>query len=185
MIERREHEADEAHVVIERQPRDADVVRPAAQTVLHDALDVRGEVRVGERDALRPRRRPARELEEGDVVEPDLLGRSGSVDSRIPSMATTCSSAGHAACTVPSRRLIFAVVTRTRAPLLRDDVPRVVEIALELAERHRRVDGHGDDARADGAEEAEDEVVVVREDERDPVALSQTERLQARRRSAR
>ena len=43
---------------------------------------------------------------------------SGSVDSRMPSMATTCSRSGHAPWTVPSSRLIFAVVTSARAPLL-------------------------------------------------------------------
>ena len=49
---------------------------------------------------------------------PIFSALSGSVDSRIPSTATTCSSAGHAAWTVPRRRLIFAVVTSARAPLL-------------------------------------------------------------------
>ncbi len=49
---------------------------------------------------------------------PIFSALSGSIDSRIPSMATTCSSAGQAACTVPSRRLICDVVTSARAPLL-------------------------------------------------------------------
>jgi hypothetical protein len=62
--------------------------------------------------------------------------------------------------------LICEVVTRARAPL------------LELAEAERRVDGDGDDAGADGAEEAEDEVLRLREDEGDPVTASQAERLQ-------
>ena len=109
---------------------------------------------------------------------PTFSGLSGSVDSRMPSMATTCSSAGQADCTVPSRRLIFARGHEDARAALGHDVPGVVEVRLELPEGHRRVDGRGDDAGADRAQKAEDEVVVVREDERDAVALAQAERLE-------
>jgi hypothetical protein len=46
MIERGDDEADEPHVVIERQPRHADIVVSDGQAFFHDALDVRGEVRM-------------------------------------------------------------------------------------------------------------------------------------------
>ena len=49
---------------------------------------------------------------------PIFSGLSGSSDSRMPSTATTSSSDGQAACTVPRSRLILLGVTRMRAPLL-------------------------------------------------------------------
>jgi hypothetical protein len=85
-----------------------------------------------------------------------LTGLSVSSDSRMPSTATTCSRAA-----------------------LGHDVSRVVEIGLELPETDRWIDGHGDDARPERAEEAEDEVFVRRQDERDAVALTEAERLES------
>ena len=57
MEQRREHEADEPHVVVERQPRDADVALVHVQAVVRDALHVRHEVRVREHHAFRFARR--------------------------------------------------------------------------------------------------------------------------------
>ncbi len=109
---------------------------------------------------------------------PIFSGLSGSADSRIPSMATTCSSAGTRRLHGAEQALDLRGGDEDARAALGDDVPRVVEVRLELPERHRRIDGDGDDAGADGAEKAEDEVVVVREDERDAVALAQAEGLQ-------
>ncbi len=131
-----------------------------------------------ERDALGPRRGAARELEERHVVEADLLGleRLGRLADALDGDDLLERGTGrlHGA----EQALDLGGRHEDPGAALGDDVPRVVEVGLELPERHRRVDGRGDDPGADGAEEAEDEVVVVREDERDPVALAEAERLE-------
>src|SRR5439155_18023669 len=54
---------------------------------------------------------------------------------------------------------------------------RVIEVRLELAEAERRIDRHRDDAGANGAEETENEVFVLREDESDSIPFAQADRL--------
>ena len=71
------------------------------------------------------------------------------------------------------------VVTSALAPLLATMCRVLSRYACSWPRAIGRVDGDGDDAGADGAEKAQDEVVVVRQDERDPVALAQAERLES------
>ena len=65
---------------------------------------------------------------------PIFSGLSGSVRLADPLDGDDLLERRTAAWTVPSRRLIFAVVTSDARAALGDDVPRVVEVALELAE---------------------------------------------------
>ena len=130
-------------------------------------------------DALRARRRAARELKERDVVEADLLGPERLASTRgCPRWRRPARAPDKLACTVPSRRLILAVVTSARAPHLATMWRVLSRYAWSCPSAERRVDRHRDDPGADRAEEAEDEVVVGREDERDAVALAQAERLE-------
>ena len=134
---------------------------------------------MGERHALGARGGAAGELEEATSSRPIFSGLQRLDATRgSPRSATTCSSAGQLGLDGAEQALDLGVVTSSARAALGDDVARVVEVALELAEAERRVDGHGDDARADGAEEGEDEVVVVGQDERDAVALAEAERLE-------
>ncbi len=131
-----------------------------------------------QRHALGARRRAAGELEEGQVVEADLLGSQRLVrladaldgDDLLERRASGLHGAEQAL-DLPGRH-------EDAGAALGDDVARVVEVGLQLAEGHRRVDRGRDDAGADGAEKAKDEVVVVGQDERDAIALAQAERLQ-------
>jgi len=109
---------------------------------------------------------------------PIFSGRRFSSDSRMPSTATTCSRAGDEACTVAEQALDPGGRDECARAALGDDVAGVVEVALELPEAERRVDGDRDDAGAHGAEEAQDEVLGLRKDERDPVALAEAEGLE-------
>ena len=69
---RRDDEADEPHVVVERQPADALVALGVErQAVEHDRVRVGREVAVGDHHALGRRRAPRRELEEREIVAGD------------------------------------------------------------------------------------------------------------------
>ena len=174
----RQHEADETHVVIERQPGHADVLVVALQALEHEGVDVRGQVAVRERDALGARRGAAGELEERDVVEGNGRGLE-----RLERLADGLD--GDDLLQLRARRLHRAeepldlrVGDEGLGAALLDDVPRVVEVALEMPDTQRRIDGDRDDPGPDGAEEAKDEVLVGRQDERHPVALAKAQRLQ-------
>ena len=64
---RRHQHSDEPHVVIQRKPRDTDVLGSDARG-LDDRIDVLDETAVGQHHALRVIRRPARELQDADQV---------------------------------------------------------------------------------------------------------------------
>src|SRR6185436_20552082 len=123
-----------------------------AEPVMHDAVDVREEVRVREANALRLRGRAARELEERDVVRCD-------VDRAQRLLRLAHEIHRHDLLELRTRRLNGAEQPldprirdeRARAGFF-DDVPRIVEIALELAETERRIDGNGDDPGTDRAQ---------------------------------
>jgi len=132
---------------------------------------------VGEDDALRARGRPARELDQRDVVErdldrPQILARRAKRvdgDDLLERGAARLDGAEHP-------RDLRARHERAGARF-RDDVARALEPPAELAEPERRVHRHRDEPRPHRAEEGEDEIVALREDERDAVAFSETERL--------
>ncbi len=107
-----------------------------------------------------------------------FAGRSSSRMARTLSTATTLASSGTRAWMVPSMRLISVLVSEQPGAAAGHDVQRVVEVAGELAEAGGRVDRHGHQAGAEGAEEGEDEVGVVGEDERHPIAPPGAERLE-------
>ena len=68
-VHRADRDADQAHVVIERQPADRDVLARRADAVRPaERRDVRREISMRDDDAFRGRRRSRRELHEGNVV---------------------------------------------------------------------------------------------------------------------
>ncbi|OAP23972.1 hypothetical protein A4R44_05125 [Amycolatopsis sp. M39] len=173
--QRCQHETDQPHVVVHRQPAHAPV---SSAFEAKGADDGRA---VGEHAGVRDpysfgRRRAARgELQEHHVLGEDLLGlgriaRQGfgeqllriedlhpvhSVPERVQQ---TRQVPGHQECAC-SRRA--------------EDVHGVLAVRLELAEAHRRAHRDRDDTGRDRAQEGEDELLLPGDDERDPVSLAQ------------
>ena len=90
--ERADDEADEPHVVEEREPAHALVDgRVLPEAVDHEALAVRGEVRVRDHHALRTRRAARRELEEREIVRVNRRRRARA--ARAPASSSTVDDA--------------------------------------------------------------------------------------------
>ena len=167
--DRRQHEADEAHVVVERQPRDAAVAGPRIEPVAADAGRVRHQRAVRDRDALREPRRARRELEIGERVRigPDEVSaardladvRDGADDPQRQAGGGFDQPVAH------RRRREGGCGVRDL-----DHTAQRREIGLAPAERHRQRhwDRHG--AGVEAREEQEDEVALGVSHERDALA---------------
>jgi hypothetical protein len=92
-VRRRDHEADEAHVVVERQPRDAAILGRRAQPVEHDRVAVHAQVLVRDHHALGPRGRARGELEEREILAATGSGPAVKLRLRISSSTTRAGAA--------------------------------------------------------------------------------------------
>ncbi len=173
-------EADEAHVMVERQPTDGlvAVARHHLQGFVDDAPRVGHQARVRDHDALRVRGGPRRVLKEGQVGGNDGLPGGGRVACPERGGGDDLLQGGHPVSEAPENREQALAGDEERRAGLREDALVAVDVGVEARKGHRRVEWDRNDSGAQGCEEGEDEVLGLDDDEADPVALAQAVRLQ-------
>ena len=183
--ERGEHEADEPHVVVERQPAHALVAAAVGlQPVQDDGLGVGLQAPVGDDHALGRGGGAAGELQEGGVGRLDLRGLLAEV--RLAGRDRPLELAGGHEL-LEGGDLADHAPQQLVDPIARDqharrgdaeDVDQGLHEGVELAEGERGVERHGHQAGPERGEEAGDELLAVGDHQGHAVARLQAQREQ-------
>ena len=176
-VERREHEPNQPHVVIERKPR-ASGVFPRQPDSITNAFRVRGEIAVRELHSFRPRRAAGRELQKRRIGKRDALGiahaivdaEGGDGDDRAKLSIDERAENGANLRRRDERRRAGAA----------QNMSRVLEIIAEPACAQRRIHRHRHETGVHAAEKTGDELDRVGKHERDAIAFPQAVPLQRR-----
>ena len=170
-MDRRDDEADQAHVVEEGQPAHAAVLLVALQALAHDGVGVVREVAVRDDDALGHAGRARGELDEAGVVRREAgVAEEGRVALEV-GVGEHLAQAGRVVVQGAEDRLDLPVGDHEAGAAGADDVLAVVEVAAELPDAHRRVERDRDAAALGDAEEGGDELARLRQHDGDVVAL--------------
>ena len=177
-----QHEADEPHVVVEGQPAHARIGAAVdLQPVAHDGPGVRAQASVRHLDPPRRRGAAGGELQERDVVRARIDGLARGSRGRLGAKILGGDDAAerrHPGRRAPQSVLELGGRRQVGGLGLVHDGREAASIRIELAERQRRGQGHGDDAGPRGAEKRGHEVPPVRHHDRETIPHSESERAQ-------
>ncbi len=168
MVEAAQPGADEAHVVIERQPADEHVRRHGADRLAHRA-DVGQQVRVRQHNAFGVARAPRGVLQQGDVV-----GACGAQRQRVRGRelggADHSGERGYARLQPRPDAPRGAVGDQQAGGRIAEDPGLASEVLLDLSEARGRIDRHRHRSREEHAEEDREELEAGRQHEGDRVS---------------